>query len=103
MHSALRSINDNRHTMRMGDARRRLDRNRSRQNIRHMRQRDDFCARCEQLFVSRKIDMAVLVDVDPFEHGALALAQEMPGDDVGVMLHHRQDDFVALANMGQTE
>ena len=27
---------------------------------------------------------------------ALALAQEMPGDDVGVMLHLREDNFVAL-------
>ena len=32
--------------------------------------------------------------------GALALAQKMPGDDVGVMLHFGDDDFVAFANVG---
>ena len=46
---------------------------------------------------------AVVVDVDPLQHRALALAQEMPGHDVGVVLHDREHDLVALADMGEAE
>ena len=35
-----------------------------------------------------RVQIAVRVDLDPFQHHPLPLAQEMPGDDVGVMLHH---------------
>ena len=44
-------------------------------------------------------DHPVVVAIDPLQHGALPLAQEMPGYDVGVMLQDRQDDLVALADM----
>ena len=40
-------------------------------------------------------EIAVVVDRRPFEHRALALAQEMPGHDVGVVLHDREHDLVA--------
>ena len=46
---------------------------------------------------SRKL--AVVGDRRPFQHGALPLAQEMPGHDVGVVLHDREHDLVALADM----
>ena len=44
-------------------------------------------------FVDQEI--AVVVDRRPFDHGAMALAQEMPGHDVGVVLHDREHDLVA--------
>ena len=37
-------------------------------------------------------------DRRPLEHGAVALAVEMPGHDVGVVLHDREHDLVALAD-----
>ena len=41
-------------------------------------------------------EVAVVVDRRPLEHRALAFPQEVPRDDVGVVLHDRQDDLVAL-------
>ena len=40
-------------------------------------------------------EMALVVDRRPLDHRALALAQEMPRHDVGVMLHDREHDLVA--------
>ena len=40
-------------------------------------------------------EIALLVHRRPFDHRALALAQEMPGHDVGVVLHDREHDLVA--------
>ena len=51
----------------------------------------------EQLFVLVQQQLAVVVDGDDLEVGALFLAQNLPRDDVGVMLHSRNDDFIALA------
>ena len=36
----------------------------------------------------------VRLDLHPFQHHPLPLAQEVPGHDVGVMLHHREHDLV---------
>ena len=41
-------------------------------------------------------EMALVVDRRPFDHRALALAQKMPGHDVGVVLHDRENDLVAF-------
>ena len=41
-----------------------------------------------------RVERAVGLDVDPFQHHPLPLAQEVPGHDVGVMLHHREHDLV---------
>ena len=45
-------------------------------------------------------ELAVVGDRRPLQHRAVALAQEVPGHDVGVMLHDRQHDLVALADVG---
>src|SRR6185312_12192144 len=60
-----------------------------------MRDRDQLGARAEQLFELGKMEIAFLVDWHPFEHRALALAQKMPRNDVGMVLHDRKHDFVA--------
>ena len=44
-------------------------------------------------------ELAVVRDRRPLEHAALALAVEMPGHDVGVVLHDREHDLVALAEI----
>ena len=41
------------------------------------------------------IHRAVIAHIDPFQDRAVPLAQEMPGYDIGMMLHHRQHDLVA--------
>ena len=65
------------------------------QHVRHVRDRHHLRARPDQRIERVEIDAAVIVDIEPFQHRALALAQEMPRHDVGVMLHHRKHDLVA--------
>ena len=48
-------------------------------------------------------EIALVVDWCPFDHGALALAQEVPGHDVGVVLHDREDDLVPLPDRHAAE
>ncbi len=43
-------------------------------------------------------EIAVLIDGRPFDHGAAALAVEMPGHDVGVVFEDGEDDLVALVD-----
>ena len=64
------------------------------ERVRHLRDRDDFGARTEQFleFIDRKL---LLVHRRPLDHGAAALAMEVPGHDVGMMLHDRKHDLVA--------
>ena len=42
-----------------------------------------------------RVEFAQIRDIDPFQHRALALAQEMPRHDVGMMLHDGENDFTA--------
>ena len=73
------------------------------EHIGHMRDRDDLGALGEELLEFLERERPSSSTLDPFQDRALALAQEMPGDDVGMMLHHGQDDLVALADMRETE
>ena len=51
----------------------------------------------EQAFELVEQELAESGDRRPFEHAALALAVEMPGHDVGMVLHDGEHDLVALA------
>ena len=66
------------------------------ERVRHVGDRDHLGARAEQLLEFVDQEIAVVVDRRPFEHRALPLAQEMPRHDVGVVLHDREHDLVAL-------
>ena len=44
-------------------------------------------------------ERAVVGDRRPFDHRALPLAVEIPRHDVGVVLHDREHDLVALAEV----
>src|SRR3972149_3979176 len=45
-------------------------------------------------------EVAVVGYRRPFQDRAVALAQEMPGHDVGVVLHDGEQDLVPLLDMG---
>ncbi len=45
------------------------------------------------------VEHAEIVDRHPDQLGALPLADEMPRHDVGMVLHDRQHDLVALADI----
>ena len=52
----------------------------------------------QQLLEFVEQEVAVLVDGRPFQHRAVPLAVEMPGHDVGVVLHDGEHDLVAFAD-----
>ena len=53
----------------------------------------------QELFEFVDQEGAVVGDRRPFDDGALPLAMEIPRHDVGVVLHDREDDLVALAEV----
>ena len=65
-----------------------------------MRDGDDLGPRRQQLGKVFEIETIVLRQPRPPQHGAFALAQKVPGDDIGVMLHLGDDDFVARHDLG---
>ena len=65
------------------------------EHVRHVGDRDHLGARRQQLLEFVDQEIALVVDRRPFDHRALALAQEMPRHDVGMVLHDREHDLVA--------
>ena len=60
---------------------------------------DQLGARVQQLFVFIEQQFAALVDGRDAQDGLFFLAQNLPGHDVGVVLHGGDDDFVAGLDM----
>ncbi len=54
----------------------------------------EFRARTDGVDHRLGIEVAIGIDIDPFQHHALPFAQEVPGHDVGVVFHDRQHDLV---------
>jgi hypothetical protein len=65
-----------------------------------MRDRDQLGALGQQLLEFLDVEGAVIVHRHPDQHRALALAQEMPRHDVGMVLHDGEHDLVALPDIG---
>jgi hypothetical protein len=82
----------------MGDAADFLHVHHRAEHVRHVGDRHQLGAVGQRLAEIIKIEIALVVDADPDDLRALALAQEMPRHDVGVMLHDGDDDLVALAD-----
>ena len=80
-----------------------LDRRRGPEDIGHLRYRDDLRAIAQRALERLERERAVVGDVDPTQERPLALAMEMPGHDVGVMLHHAQHDLVACPDAPKTK
>ena len=68
------------------------------QDVAHMRDGDHARAIAQRRREGIEIEATVVTHVHPAQHGALALAVKVPGDDVGVVLHDRQHDLVAFAD-----
>ena len=87
----------------MGDADHLLDGRDRAQHVRHVGHGDDLGAGRQRGLEVGEREVAVIVAADPLQHRALALPQEVPGHDVGMVLHDREHDLVAFPDMGQTE
>src|SRR6476660_4925919 len=99
MHRALRAIDEHRNAARMRELHDLFHRHYSAQRVRHLRNRDELGARTEQFLELVDEEIALLVDRRPLDHRTLTLAQEMPGHDIGVMLHNREDDLIASLDL----
>ena len=99
MHRALRAIDQNRNAALMRNAADFLDGNNRSQRIRHMRDGDQLRLFRQRLFEGFDMEGPIVIDRNPDELRTLPLADEMPRHDIGVMLHDRQNDLVALADM----
>src|SRR5262249_8941598 len=64
-----------------------------------MRNRRDPGLRTEELFKLVQDKLATIVDGGYAQLCAFFIAKYLPGHDVGVMLHGRDQDFVARANV----
>ena len=60
-----------------------------------MRDRNQFAALGYGIDNRLRVQIALRININPFQHHPIALAQKMPGHDIGMMLHHRKDNFIA--------
>ena len=102
MHGGLAAVDQHRDAARVGNFDDLLDRNDGAERVRHLRDRDQFGARRQRLLEFLDGEIALVVDIDPFDDGAVTFPEEMPGHDVGMVLHDREHDFVAGLDVGLT-
>ena len=86
MHGGLAAVEQHRNAMGVGDLHDLLHRHDGAERIRHVGDRYDLGARRDQLLELVEQEIAIIVDRRPFDDGALALAEKMPGHDVGMVL-----------------
>ena len=64
-----------------------------------MRQRDDLRARSQHILQRAEIDPPILGQRADVDDGTGPLRDHLPGDDIGMMFQHGEDDPVALAQV----
>ena len=99
MHGRLAAVEQHRNAAGMGDAHHLFDRDQCTSDVRHMGDGDEARALGEQRLELVEQKISGIVDRRPLDDGAVALAQKMPGHDVGVMLENREHDLVALPHV----
>ena len=99
----LAAVDQHRNAARMRDPHDLLDRRHRAQRIRHMGDGDELRAVGQALLEFLDVEHAEIVDRHPDQLGALPFADEMPRHDVGMMLHDREHDLVALADVRHAE
>ena len=91
----LGAVDDHPGAVALGHLRHFVDRQDRAQAVRGLRERDDLRARPEQLLILLEHDFAAVVHGNDAQHGAFLLGDHLPGHDLGVVLEHREHDFVA--------
>ena len=76
----------------VGDLPHRVDRA---QHVRHVRDDDELRPPADQTIDIALNELPLLVDIDIPQLGAGVLRDELPRDDVAVVLHHRKHDLIA--------
>ncbi len=96
VNGALARIHQHGNALRVGEANDFVNRRHRAESVRHHGDGHHPGAGAEQLGILLQQEIAVIIDWRPLQHGSLALAVEMPGNDVGVMLEDGEHDFIAL-------
>ncbi len=91
----LRAVDQDRHAAGVGELDHLAHRVDGAEGVGDVDHSDDLRALRQQPLVLLEDDVAVVVDRDHLEDRAALLAQQLPGDDVGVVLHGRDQDLVA--------
>ena len=99
MHRALRAVDQHGDAAGMRHPHHLLDGDDGAEHVRHMGDGDHLGARGEQRLEFVEQQLAVVGDRRPFQDRALPLLQEIPGHDVGMVLHDGKHDLVALPDM----
>ena len=94
VHRRLTAIDEDRHTTVARGVADRLNRDPCAKHVRHLRYRDQPGLRADGVDHLLGIEAAIDLWLDPFQHDPLSFAQEMPGNDVGMVFHHAQHDLV---------
>ena len=68
-------------------------------DVRHVRDGDELGARRQQPLELLEQELARIRDRHPLQDGAIALAAEVPGNDVGMVLQDGEHDLVAGADV----
>src|SRR6202020_2991059 len=103
VHSALRAIDKHGNSSLMRDFDERLNWDGGPEHVRHLRYRDDLRSIAQSAFERVQRKGAVVLNIDPSQHRALAFTVEVPRHDVGVMLHDAEHDLVAGADARKAE
>ncbi len=103
MHRALAAIDQDRNAARMGEPHDLLHRHDRAEHVRHMGDGDHLGARRKRGLEILKPEFAFRRHRNPFQLRAAPLAVEMPGHDVGMVLHDGEHDLVALADAHAAE
>ena len=97
---ALRTVDQDAGAGRLRQSRHLGDRDDRAEHVRHMGDGDQLRAVGQQGGEFFEIELPVVLHRRDLEHDPLAVAQQLPGHDVGVVLHLGNDDLVARRKMG---
>ena len=95
MHRRLTAVGKDGNALLMGAGDDLLQRRHGSEHVRHVGDGDELGLRSDRGVHRICGKRAVFGHIHPFQHRALAFAQEMPRHDVGMMLHHGKHDLVA--------
>src|ERR1700734_2945809 len=103
VHGALRAIDQHGDRSLVRDSDELLDWDRGPKHVRHLRYRDNLRSIAQSAFECVERKGAIVADIDPSQHRALAFTVEVPRHNIGVMITHAEYDLIAGADVRKAE
>ena len=95
----MRAVHQDRHALRMGHGNDLFDRIDGSQGIGNLGDRHQFGARAQQRRKLLQDQFAGIIDRRDTKRGSGLFGQHLPGHNIRVMFHRREQDFIALSDM----